>query len=214
MFAGKRLMTTNKDRMDPRVIRTRKLLKDALLSLIPEKSFESITIKDITDCATLNRVTFYLHYDNKLDLLQDASNEIFDELIQSYTGQTIFGSPEETHSIIQANFDHLHKYKTFYKAMLGREGVLSFIRTLEDYVYERNLKRVREKRGEKSDINLDRKILIRHLATGLVGIASWWLENDQPCSPSEMADRLLVIFQEGYYNPLLRDQVIKKSTST
>jgi AcrR family transcriptional regulator len=198
-------MTTAEAKLDPRVVRTRKLLKESILALLTEKSFEEITIQDITDRASLNRVTFYLHYDNKMDLLQHASYEILDELVESYGGHTIFSFPKGAHSIIQANFEHLQKYQSFYKAVLGREGVLPFIRSLENYVYQSNLKRLREEKGEDLEMTLERKILLHHLATGLVGIASWWMENDQPCSPAEMADHLEVIFQEGYYCPLLGD---------
>ncbi len=198
-------MAAAEEKLDPRVLRTRKLLKESILDLLTEKSFEEITIQDITDRASLNRVTFYLHYDNKLDLLQHASYEILDKLVESYGGRTIFSFPKGAHSIIQANFEHLQKYQFFYKAVLGRDGVLPFIRALEDYVYQSNLKRLREERGQDLEITLEREINLRHLAAGLVGIASWWMENDQPCSPAEMADRLEVIFQEGYYQPLLRD---------
>jgi AcrR family transcriptional regulator len=54
--------------MDPRVRRTRKLLQDALYSLIREKRFSAITVQDITERATVNRATFYAHYTDKEDL--------------------------------------------------------------------------------------------------------------------------------------------------
>lgn len=57
---------------DPRITRTRKLLMDALNELLGEKSFESITVSEITDRATLNRVTFYAHFQDKYALLEYA----------------------------------------------------------------------------------------------------------------------------------------------
>jgi AcrR family transcriptional regulator len=56
-------------RVDPRVTRTQKLIRDALLSLLAEKSFESISVQDIADRATVNRATFYAHYTDKFALL-------------------------------------------------------------------------------------------------------------------------------------------------
>ena len=53
---------------DPRVKRTRKLLQDALLELLAEKSFDAITVQDIAERSTINRATFYAHFVDKYDL--------------------------------------------------------------------------------------------------------------------------------------------------
>lgn len=57
-------------RMDPRIRRTRHLLQQALEKLLETKDFESISVQDITDTATLNRATFYDHYADKFALLE------------------------------------------------------------------------------------------------------------------------------------------------
>jgi AcrR family transcriptional regulator len=56
-------------RVDPRVTRTQKLIRDALKSLLEEKSFDSISVQDIAQRATVNRATFYAHFTDKLALL-------------------------------------------------------------------------------------------------------------------------------------------------
>ena len=56
--------------MDPRVRRTRQLLHDALDRLLETKDFEAISIQEIADAATVNRVTFYDHYPDKATLLR------------------------------------------------------------------------------------------------------------------------------------------------
>ncbi len=64
-------------RLDPRVTRTRKLIRDALTSLIAQKSFEAITVQDIAEQATINRATFYAHYTDKFALLDALVREDF-----------------------------------------------------------------------------------------------------------------------------------------
>ena len=64
-------------RVDPRVTRTRKLIREALTSLIAEKRFEAITVQDIAERATINRATFYLHYPDKFALLDALVREDF-----------------------------------------------------------------------------------------------------------------------------------------
>ena len=56
---------------DPRVVRSRTAIRDALLSLMAEKEYNKITITDITKRAGLARPTFYLHYKTKEDVLSE-----------------------------------------------------------------------------------------------------------------------------------------------
>jgi AcrR family transcriptional regulator len=56
-------------RTDPRVTRTRKLLREALAALLAVKNFESVSVQDIAAEATVNRATFYAHFTDKFDLL-------------------------------------------------------------------------------------------------------------------------------------------------
>ncbi len=58
-----------KKRVDPRVLRTRKLLEQAFLELMNEKGFQEMTIHEITERATVNRATFYAHFEDKDDML-------------------------------------------------------------------------------------------------------------------------------------------------
>ncbi|MDW7618089.1 TetR/AcrR family transcriptional regulator [Peribacillus simplex] len=62
-------------KVDPRILRTRKLLMDAFIKVIQKKEFKDITIKDITDEATVNRATFYSHFQDKYDLMDAAITE-------------------------------------------------------------------------------------------------------------------------------------------
>lgn len=61
--------------LDPRFLRTRKLIMDAYTELIQEKEFKQITVLDITSRATVNRATFYYHFDDKYDLSEKALRE-------------------------------------------------------------------------------------------------------------------------------------------
>ncbi len=58
-------------RQDARVIRTKRDLRASLLALLKEQAFEKITVKTICDHASINKMTFYAHYQDKYDLLDD-----------------------------------------------------------------------------------------------------------------------------------------------
>ena len=67
------------EKQDRRVIRSKMRMREALISLMQEKLFPEITARDITDRADLNRATFYLHYNNVFDLLEELEEETVSE---------------------------------------------------------------------------------------------------------------------------------------
>lgn len=69
----------NVNAADPRVKRTRQLLQDAFVALVREKGFQAITVQDISERSTVNRATFYAHYENKFDLAEDLVRQRFKE---------------------------------------------------------------------------------------------------------------------------------------
>jgi len=71
--------TPVKNLQDPRVKRTRQLLAQGLYSLVSEKGFEAITVQDIAKRATVNRATFYAHYEDKYDLVDRLFREHFQQ---------------------------------------------------------------------------------------------------------------------------------------
>jgi AcrR family transcriptional regulator len=67
---------------DPRILRSRRMLMDALAKLLTKKEFEDISVQEIANEATLNRATFYLHYPDKNALLQAMTASRFRDLIE------------------------------------------------------------------------------------------------------------------------------------
>ncbi len=76
--------------IDPRIVRTRRLIMDAFLQLAIEKEFKDITVKDITSRATVNRATFYYHFYDKYDLLEKAlREEVLTEVLKNVGEQEV-----------------------------------------------------------------------------------------------------------------------------
>lgn len=65
---------------DRRVERTRELLQKALIELISESGYGTITIQDLVDRAKLGRTTFYLHYGSKDELFMSCHEAMISEL--------------------------------------------------------------------------------------------------------------------------------------
>jgi AcrR family transcriptional regulator len=74
-------ITDKPEPTDRRILRSRRMLMDALVSLLKRKNFSEISIQEIAEEANLNRATFYLHYPDKNALLQALTATRFQELI-------------------------------------------------------------------------------------------------------------------------------------
>jgi len=193
-------MEAVESKLDPRVIRTRKLLRQAFIDLVGEKGYWDITIQDITDRATLNRVTFYLHYDNKEDLLVHTTNYILDDLMKrAEPTKERSNLREAVLEGLAINFQVFADYADFMKAMLGKDGVWSFIFAMQDYHYQTSMKTL-EKRGYISPDNKEEiQIAIRHMHSAFMGVLQWWFANDMPLTEGEMAQIVYKIYTRGIY---------------
>jgi len=87
-------------KVDPRIKRTRQLLQQALMDLMREKSFQAITVHDIAERATVNRVTFYAHFEDKYALLEYTMREMFKQRLRSQLPDGSLFSPENLARLI------------------------------------------------------------------------------------------------------------------
>ena len=73
---------TTRNSSDKRVIRTKKSIRTALFKLMESKDITSITISELTSLANVNRRTFYTHYSNVTDILDETESEIVDSIAE------------------------------------------------------------------------------------------------------------------------------------
>ena len=171
---------------DLRVQRTHKLILDALIEITIQKGFAAVTVRDITRHAGINRATFYRHYQDKFDLLDQYSQAVYDLLDTPETEAltTMEGNSPQVPSGLVRMLEHLRANARFYRVMLGKNGDPGFAERIRKYV---------EKRLRRSlpDALLDETPLVdfclSYLSSAAVGSVVWWLEHDMPYSPEEMA---------------------------
>ena len=92
---------------DPRIRRTRQLLQGALQTLMQTRSFDEISVQDITDAATVNRATFYDHYTDKFALFDALVGGNFHKLLHERNINFDGSCPSAASSIILATCDYL-----------------------------------------------------------------------------------------------------------
>jgi AcrR family transcriptional regulator len=173
---------------DPRSIRTREQLRQALMSLAAEKNFASLTIQDVTDLAGLNRTTFYLHYGGLHELLEDCARTLFAQMRTEIYANKVIGDVRNTVTLtpfVESVFRHLEQHEKFYRAMLGRQGDPLFRGLFQELLLDLIFEPIaRQTQGDFSDPQLEMNI--RFFNAGFTGLASWWLEKGKPI-PIEQA---------------------------
>ena len=174
--------------VDRRVRRTRRRLRDALLELIVEMGYGDITIQNITDRADLSRATFYLHYDDKDDLLVSTLEAMFDELLEN-SQETIFKGDwlNNQPPVSLVAFEHVAEYSALYKVLLGERGVTYVINRVLQYLARIAESNIRQIISDEDELGLPLGIVAYHMAGSLFTLILWWLENDMPYSPDLMA---------------------------
>ena len=96
------LANSKEEKVDPRVKRTRNLILQAFGDLLAEKGFESISVQDVTDRAEINRATFYAHFPDKYDLLDQWISQFFQQEIQKRMLDACHYTPDNLRSLILA----------------------------------------------------------------------------------------------------------------
>ena len=175
-------------RKDRRVERTQQLIRGALLSLIRERGFETLTVQEIIDRANVGRATFYAHFENKDDLLVSG----FDDLRASLKagqrdalsrGQTIedrvFGFSHEV-------FAHTNEYRDVFRAMAGKRSGAVVQRLLHKLVVDLVREDVRAAMITKEKNTVPPEALVQFIAGALFGIVMWWLDGKMRLSVAEV----------------------------
>jgi AcrR family transcriptional regulator len=100
-------MLSNLERVDPRTKRTHALLLDAFVQLLGEKSFDELTVQDITARATVNRATFYAHFPDKYALLDEIIGTGFAHHLQRRLDAPTDSTATYLRLLLLAVADHL-----------------------------------------------------------------------------------------------------------
>jgi AcrR family transcriptional regulator len=196
---------TKSRKIDPRVLRTRKLLLDALLELIPEMGFYAITVQAITERAGLNRATFYLHFTDKDELLSAAIKDVLAELENISIPQEITPGTLDMNSskdLFLFLFEHVAKHRDFYRVMLGERSVASFALQMQDYIEQMGLRWLAQSNINKTRMAIPVEIFISFLGAGYLGLIKWWIQNDMPHSAEYMATQFMELTLMGIHRSM------------
>ena len=182
---------------DPRVLRTRQLIRAAFRDLLRRKGFEAITIKDIAQAATINRATFYAHFEDKYALLDEVTEQAFQAMIP----QQVANAQEFTEEICDQLILLTHQYIVdFYRNCLTDSNPLATLiddkikKMLQHTLASIFLKRDRQQGTQGQSI----QIMAAMTGAAIYGAAFYWFTVEK----TEHADGLVDVVRPYVMNGL------------
>ena len=154
-------------------------MDEALIKLLGKKEFEYITIRELCDRAGVNRSTFYLHYDNMTDLLQETTRYVFDKFLTYFSAPNIDYAKCGLEELIFTRKEYVIPYLTFikenqriFKTALNNLGTMGF----EAY-YNRMFSHIFNPILERFGVAVcERQYVIKYYLSGITAISLEWLD--------------------------------------
>lgn len=164
-------------KQDQRVARTRQRLAAALIDLILEQGYESVTIREIVQRAGVGYATYFRHFPDKESLLLDALDLYLAELVSLVRRQPAGDG-------VRAG-QHLFAF-VGSRPQLSRVFLLSASAGLTDRVIEAGMQSVFAGAMPRSDADIPPDIAAYHIASASLALVRWWLAHDMPHDPDTM----------------------------
>jgi AcrR family transcriptional regulator len=195
-------------RTDRRTNRTRRLLREALLALILERGYDGVTVEEITERADLGRTTFYLHYRDKEELLLESVDSLAEDLTALIARTPIAdwrSTPDETHPRpmqmpLRLAFQHAAENSDLYRIILRGEGRTKAVERIREIVIAQ-VEHFLVVRLPEENVPLHpgvpEDVFANYFAGAFLGVLTWWLENNLPYPPDQMASLFQKILYDG-----------------
>ncbi|MPZ30243.1 MAG: TetR family transcriptional regulator [Rhodospirillales bacterium] len=183
------VMVPGKRAKDRRIQKTQRFLHEALASLIREKAYDSISVKEILDRANVGRSTFYLHFRNKDELLVSSIHDMLRPL-QSRGPPPSARRHERIIWFSLPVFEHVHQHRRSGAARMGTRGWVVIHEHLRKVLVELIADDVkRDFQGRrKSASQMSPNLLVQYVASTFILVLNWWVESRSPLPAKEVND--------------------------
>lgn len=182
--------------MDRRKRRTRANIQKACIELIREKGFDNLTVIDIAEKADINRATFYLHYLDKYDMLDQFEQEIMTEIKLNLIENK--SNPISIEELIQSRYTPIVKIFTIFQEkrdileiLFQTKGIMTIQNQFQTIML--NIFNTKQKKHSMQTPEL----FVTIIASTMIGISHYWIQGNQTATPESMAIDLINILING-----------------
>lgn len=191
VFSGGENMKNEKN--DRRIRYTKMVLKQSLLDLMKVQSINKITVKDICEKADINRGTFYSHYDDAYDLLEQIENELrekIEETLTKHNTTTMFSL-----NFITEIFECIKENDALCKVLISEHGDIDFIKKIIYIAHDRFIDDCAHSFSAADKSHYE--YIYDYIANGCVGMVRRWAQNGFKENAPEMAELAAQISYKG-----------------
>ena len=174
------------------------MIEENFLQLMEQEGFHKVSVRSLALRTHINRGTFYLHFTDKYDLLEQLQDEILTGLEQIMVVTIVRAEMAEHYqeAVPYPPFVHIFEYLQQHgpriRLFLGAKGHAGFPEQFKDVV-KRSFYRKLEINGVFADNpGIPQQYLAAHSASIFLGITEEWLHSGMPYTPEELA----VIYNE------------------
>lgn len=177
---------------DPRAVRSKKMLRDAVFSLLAENvDISQLTVQKIANRAELNRATFYLHYQDINDLLRQIVHEVFDDLSMKMEPLLELKNSNEQDQLVTF-LNCIYDYRKMFAVLFENKGFKNNLFTL--------IKNTIELRRKARNIEItENSVSVDIIASSLLGIIMWWIKDGIQFSSEYIASQITLMFKKDIY---------------
>ncbi|WP_335872329.1 TetR/AcrR family transcriptional regulator [Bacillus sp. 2205SS5-2] len=166
---------------NPISLRSRRWIIEALLELMEEKSYQKISIKEITERAGLVRKTFYRNFQSKEEILQEYINELVKEVEQQFDNEAELTPYFMAEIYFLFWQEHIH----FLKLLQKNDLFVILLKHLDDYLPKMKSKYKAELISDYNDTYLHYYTSFN--SAGIWHILEKWIGRGNQESPQQMA---------------------------
>jgi AcrR family transcriptional regulator len=168
---------------DRRLRRTRQLLTGALIDLLIERRYDTITVQQIVDRAGVGRSTFYSHYRDKDDLLLRG----FEPALEAFSALITVDDAGELQIMPALEFfTHAQENYHLFKALTRGGAIDLLFEKGQDYWSTRFEAQLKHTLPDGREPVVPLPVLSNYVAGTFLTLLKWWLRNDMPYSPQRM----------------------------
>jgi AcrR family transcriptional regulator len=172
-----------KKKVDVRIRGTRNALGDALVALMQEKPFETITVQHVLDRAKVSRSTFYSHYSDKNDLFLSDVEDFFEMMSMALIRH---GDTSTRVAPVQEFFGHVAEMRQFISSMTASEKVRDVMELGQGHFARAIEQRLAALPATRNLSATCRSALAHASAGSLFSLLNWWLHHGGSTTPTQM----------------------------
>lgn len=174
---------------DPRILKTRRKLKESFLTLLGTHRLGEINIKDLTETAEITRGTFYLHYKDKESYIHVMMLELIRECFETviYPIEQEKGEPQPVFSLVHL-FEYVSERPDFFKVLLKEDATEYRNAFNEELLKFMTAHQATTPNGKNNRVPKD--LIMSFLSYSLLGYIISWIDNGQIYAHHFMAQNL------------------------